>query len=342
MRRGPVSKFAGDRCLATEHRWARPVVVGARCHCGDQILCAQCYRGRPKALFTRAKGAPGYTKNCHECKRTYSQPYGERAAQPRRALRVIASEPRVTWSARSGNQKLGAIGAATVSAETCPPACGFYGRGCFAEFGVLGHHWRRTQDTGLTWADFLGRVRAVPAGELWRYAVAGDLPGQGDRIDLALLSGLVRANEGRRGFGFTHKPLSGVGELAAVRAANAAGFTVNLSADTLAQADARADLGAGPVVVVLPLDAPHKLRTPAGRHVVVCPAESKGLDCKRCGLCAVSSRKAIVGFRAHGQMQKTVSKIASGAASPSAADDSDSDRGTFGQLRTTEGAEQGG
>jgi hypothetical protein len=227
---------------------------------------------------------------------------------------VADGPPRVKWVPNSKNGKLGGIGGATISPETCPPSCSFYGRGCMYEFGPSGHHWRQVQETGSTWAEFLDGVRAVPAGELWRYAVAGDLPGQGDALDRKLLGELVRANAGRRGFTFTHKPLLTAPDRRAVRAANEAGFTVNLSADTLAHADERAALGCGPVVVVLPSDAPDRLRTPLGRHVVVCPAEtSAALDCARCGLCSVRTRRAIIGFRAHGNMRKTVSRIASNA-----------------------------
>jgi hypothetical protein len=307
-----ISKHTGIACFGDEHKWARGRAGGSPCRCGALILCAQCWRGKPRSLFVRRDGATG--KNCSDCKSLYHGSYGERGSEPRRGLRVISdAAPRVRFVASSKNGKLGGIGAATISPETCPPSCGFYGRGCFAEFGPLGHHWRQTADVGMTWDAFLQAVRAQPAEALWRYAVAGDLPGQGDTLDHALLGELVRANEGKRGFAFTHKPLTGADDQEAVRWANTNGFSVNLSADTLAQADARAELLCGPVVVVLPEDAPARLMTPGGRHVVVCPAETHAaLDCARCGLCAIRSRKVVIGFRAHGQMKNTVSGIAGG------------------------------
>jgi len=163
-----------------------------------------------------------------------------------------------------------------------------------------------------SWRTAFRRVHAA-APLKRRYAVAGDLPGQGDALDHALLGELVRANEGRRGFAFTHKPLATAEDQEAIRWSNANGFAVNLSADTLEQADERVEMCCGPVVVVLPEAAPARLMTPGGRHVVVCPAETHAaLDCARCGLCAISKRKVIVGFRAHGQMKNTVSGIARG------------------------------
>jgi hypothetical protein len=307
-----ISKHSGLACVGDEHKWAQGRSGGSPCRCGALLLCAQCWIGKPRALFTRRDGATG--KNCSGCKALYSGSYGERGSVPRRGLRVISdSAPVVRFIRSSNNGKLGGIPAATVSPETCPPSCGFYGRGCFAEYGPMGHHWREVESRGLTWDAFLQAVRETPEGALWRYAVAGDLPGQGDTLDHALLGELVRANEGRRGFTFTHKPLTSGEDQEAVCWANANGFAVNLSADTLEQADARVELLCGPVVVVLPEDAPARLMTPGGRHVVVCPAETHAaLDCARCGLCAIRSRKAIVGFRAHGQSKATVSKIARG------------------------------
>jgi hypothetical protein len=205
---------------------------------------------------------------------------------------------------RSGNHKLGGIPSSITSRGTCPPSCTFYGAGCYAEVHLLGYHWRRvsTGEQGDAWADFCFQVDDLPRGQLWRHNVAGDLPGQGETVDEMALDLLVRANTGRRGFTFSHKHSAQA--LTAIRRANANGFTVNLSADSLAQADALAETGAGPVVVVVPSFTPDEgLRTPAGRKVIVCPAQKidgRDTTCATCRLCAIPTRKAIVGFRAHG------------------------------------------
>jgi hypothetical protein len=208
------------------------------------------------------------------------------------------------------------------SAGTCPPSCAFYGAGCYAEQHLTGHHWRTLSDgSDLNpsvgdWSFLCEQVKALPEGQIWRHNEAGDLPGEGPRIDGTLLFELILANKGRKGFTYTHKPMLGrQWERAAMRfpkaetiranrgivmEANREGFTVNLSADSLEDADVLAE--AGPVVVTVPHDAPRKgLRTPQGRHVVICPAtEVEGVTCESCGLCAVAKRKCIVGFRAHG------------------------------------------
>jgi hypothetical protein len=206
------------------------------------------------------------------------------------------------------------------SRRTCPDHCSVKAMGCYALYGKTAAWWRDTGERGDTWERFCADVAALPAGQLWRHNTAGDLPGDDDAIDADLLGQLVRANEGRRGFTFTHKPVGGwefdvpYHNATAVAACNREGFVVNLSADTLEEADALSDLmHVGPVVVLLPSDAPARLRTPKGRHVVVCPAETtEGVTCASCRLCANPARKAIVGFRAHGQAKQLVSQVARG------------------------------
>jgi hypothetical protein len=316
MRGGFRVRF--ERCADGEHGFDLPRRPGQACHCGATRLCNQCWKTKPGEMFVRRDGKHG--QNCSAC-RGRLKVVGGRSVEPRRGL-PTAGEPRYTFAPRSGNAKLGGIPAVIASGESCPPSCGFYGRGCFAEFGILGAHWRRTSTRGVSFDALLERIESIKHGALWRYAVAGDLPGVGDELDADALARLVIANLGARGFAITHKPLRTAVERRAVAAANALGFTVNLSADTLEQADARAALGVGPVVVVLPpalVSSPHRklvstsnLRTPAGRRVVVCPAETRGLDCRSCGLCHRAERRGVVGFIAHGQMAATVGRIATG------------------------------
>lgn len=157
----------------------------------------------------------------------------------------------------------------------------------------------------MPWPEFCAAIAALPEGTLWRHNQSGDLPGHGEEIDRAELRALVAANKGRQGFTYTHK--RGAANLRLIREANAAGFTVNLSADTLADADALAETGAGPVCVVLPATVTANTETPAGRRVVICPAtQREGVTCESCRLCARPNRGAIVGFPAHGSGRKGV------------------------------------
>lgn len=215
--------------------------------------------------------------------------------------------------------KTGPIPVSISDRTTCPPSCPFYSRGCYADAGPLRLHWAAISagKRGTDFGTFLARVAALPAGQLWRHNQAGDLPGAGDAIDGQALDQLAAANSGKRGFTYTHKPCIGDGLAAenrqAVARANAAGLTINLSANNLAHADQLADLECAPVVVVVPGDFPDRGFTPAGRRVGVCPAQRvEGMTCDKCRLCSRADRPVIIGFRPHGAGKRAVEAIARG------------------------------
>lgn len=215
-----------------------------------------------------------------------------------------------TWvhlTPKSSNAKTGPIPVSTTEASTCPPSCPWRERVCYAKHGPLGLHWKAVSERrrGMPWPAFCDAIAALPEGTLWRHNQSGDLPGHGAEINREELRALVAANRGKQGFTYTHK--RGGVNLALIREANAAGFTVNLSADTLADADTLAETGAGPVCVVLPAGVSENTETPAGRRVVICPAtQREGITCESCRLCAKASRTVIIGFPAHGSGRKGV------------------------------------
>lgn len=199
----------------------------------------------------------------------------------------------------SSNSKTGPIPVTYSERETCPPSCPHYRADCYAEDFYTRLAWDKVPARGGTLAELCASIEALPAGQLWRMNVAGDLPGQGEELDPVALGEIVRANIGRRGFTYTHKKSPEA--LHWVAHANAWGFTVNLSADDAGDADALAETGAGPVCAIVPSDTPEKSYTPAGRTIIVCPAQTRdNVSCSTCGLCARADRSVIVGFRAHG------------------------------------------
>ena len=103
--------------------------------------------------------------------------------------------------------------------------------------------------------------------------------------------------------------LTNVENRSAVAVSNDLGFTINLSADTVEQADQLADLNIGPVVVVMLEDCNRIETTPKGRTIVQCPATyNDTVNCKRCGICAHRDRKSIIGFPAHGTKKNKLTK----------------------------------
>lgn len=212
-------------------------------------------------------------------------------------------------TAKSSNVKTGPMPVSTTTADTCPNACSLKDGGCYAKSGPLALHWRRIEATGMDLDSFCAAVNQLDDGAIWRHNQAGDLPGDGDYINTKSLSMLVNANMGKRGFTYTHYDPRIADNAAAIEDANDNGFTINLSAETLDQADEYAALGIAPVVTVLPIDQSENLTTPQGRKVVVCPATQRDdVSCMTCQLCQ-RQRNTIVGFPAHGTSKKKAQAI---------------------------------
>lgn len=211
---------------------------------------------------------------------------------------------------KSANSKTGPIPVTYSQRETCPPSCGFYRSGCFAEDYYTRMNWDKVPARGIDINQFCGEIEQLPPGQLFRHNVAGDLPGVGEKIDPAQLGAIVWANRGKRGFTYTHKT-NDPENLQWIDHANKWGFTVNLSADNAGHADTLAGLGVGPVVCVVPVDTPEKTTTPGGRAIVVCPAQTRdNVTCADCQLCQRQNRAVIVGFRAHGSKTRLVDQKA--------------------------------
>ena len=218
----------------------------------------------------------------------------------------------VHLSPKSANTKTGPIPVSTTTRATCPLDCAMRDA-CYAASGPLALHWSAVSNgtRGTDWSTFVALIAQLPDGQLWRHNQAGDLPGNGHTVDPAALGQLVAANIGKRGFTYSHYRDNA--SLDWIRHANQWGFTVNLSANDLRDADTLADTQAGPVVVVLPSDATQNTRTPAGRRVVVCPATQRDdVSCETCQLCA-RPRDTIVGFPGHGTRKRVIDiKLARG------------------------------
>ena len=220
---------------------------------------------------------------------------------------------RIGFTQKSSNVKTGNIPVTISPSKTCPSSCPLKGAGCYADIGPLMIHWKAVdKNQGVTWNQLCNKISELEPGTVWRHNQAGDLPGQGNRIDRAALRELVTANRGRRGFTYTHKPLTQK-NISAIKTANKRGFTINLSANNLQHADQLAAKKIAPVVVVLNSEQSENTVTPKGRKVVVCPATQRDdVTCKSCKLCAIKDRNFIVGFPAHGVRKRHANEIARG------------------------------
>ena len=217
---------------------------------------------------------------------------------------------------KSKNSKVGPMAVTTSTATTCPSACPFRDNGCYAESGPLKLHWLKVTkgERGDDWPTFLGKIRDLPAGSKWRHNQAGDLPGDTQDLDSTKCVELARANEGKRGFTYTHYDvLDNFQNAIIVNSMNNLGFTVNVSANNLDHADKLCDLDIAPVATVLPIEQTTNTVTPKGRKVVVCPATYKDdVSCASCMLCEKRDRNVVVGFPAHGTSKKKAAMVAAG------------------------------
>lgn len=64
---------------------------------------------------------------------------------------------------KSGNKKTGNMVVTTSSQKTCPDACPFKKKGCYADGGPLLMHWSKVTegDRGLPFEQFLEELRSI-------------------------------------------------------------------------------------------------------------------------------------------------------------------------------------
>ena len=217
-----------------------------------------------------------------------------------------------TFTRVSSNKKIGPMPVTITSENSCPNSCPLKGKGCYANVGPLALHWRKTK---LTELQLVAEIKKIPRGHIWRHNQAGDIIGyhpNDEQINPRFLAAITDANKGKRGYAYTHKNPFIPENAAAIKAANDGGFTVNLSADTVGEADSFVKLAIAPVVVVLPEAQTKNFKTPAGNQVIVCPATKPDsqMTCLQCGICANAKRRVIIGFPAHGAQKKAASAVA--------------------------------
>ena len=224
---------------------------------------------------------------------------------------------KISFTRVSGNSKTGPIPITLTEKNSCPDVCPLKSNGCYAEIGHTNFHWKRVSNgdhVKYSWSNAMTQIAALPKNQLWRHNVSGDLPHNNGLIDVELLVSLVKANKGKRGFTYTHHDVTnsdnGTWNRTIIAQCNAQGFTVNLSGNSLEHADELKALDVGPVVTICPEGTEKQFKTPEGNTVVICPATYRDdIQCSNCGLCAVSTRKSIVGFPVHGVAKKKAHKV---------------------------------
>ena len=218
----------------------------------------------------------------------------------------------VALTQTSSNAKTGPIPTSTSERSSCWEGCAFYAKGCYAKSGPQALHWRKVSEgeRGMPWEQFIAAVRKIQRGQLWRHNVSGDLPHSFGDIISDMLQQLVTANKGRKGYTYTHHPLN-AHNVKVLQDANANGFTINASTESVEVADAIMTEHNIPAVAVINSEESRRFFTTTnGRKVIVCPATvHDNVTCATCGLCQRADRNFIVAFPAHGTAKKTVNNI---------------------------------
>lgn len=217
------------------------------------------------------------------------------------------------------SKKVGAMPTSYSPKQTCPSSCTLKNNGCYGDNFPISLHWKRySEDKTDNWQDFVKSVsyfRKHNKEGLWRHNIVGDLSVKKNKIDAKKLKQLIKANKGGQVICYTHHHtiLSGKKRklsehnLNLIRYANNKGFTINLSADTLEQADILSDTKI-PTAVVLPYTKRQfeksgaklsDIKTLLGKKITVCPEQTQGIKCLDCKLCSHNKRKTIVGFFKH-------------------------------------------
>jgi len=210
---------------------------------------------------------------------------------------------------KSNNKKTGNIPVTVSERDTCPATCPFYDKGCYAKAGHLAIHWTKVSknERGMIWDAFIKAISSLQLNTLWRHNAAGDLCHNEGMIDTKKLEQLTEANKGKKGFTYTHH-VRNEHNIEAIKKANANGFTINASCESVETADSiMTDYGLPAVAVIASAEKRTAYRTDNNRAVKVCPATYRDdITCKSCGLCQKATRNYIIAFPAHGNAKQFV------------------------------------
>lgn len=229
---------------------------------------------------------------------------------PTPAAAPVLSAAALLWTARSGNVKTGDVPTAWVGrtrdeARASCAGCPLLDQGCYAHSGSVGmgglsvRKGAVTVPARYTLANALAkRARTAKMARVTAIGDAGRLPAE----DADVVVATIRA-AGLAVVGYTH-------HWREAPVAKAWRKRLMASTESLADVDAATDAGWRATVVVA-TDAPRVTTTPAGRRVVVCPAQiaeelGKKVTCDDCRLCDAARPGPAIAFRAHGNQKKEI------------------------------------
>jgi hypothetical protein len=202
---------------------------------------------------------------------------------------------KVHFVPKTNNKKTGKVAATYITGDTCPDRCPFLGV-CYANQGTMGNTPFKIADKHGT--EDLSRtadgIRALPDGALVRHAVSGEPTPE-------YVAEIGAAHEDRPdtlGWTYLHSwPDRSPAEFPANMVPNASCETrdevekaIGNGWDTVLVATGEEDELIGSVV--------------AGKRVIVCPNQTRGVTCADCRLCMKRDRAVTIAFLPHGAHRK--------------------------------------
>lgn len=219
----------------------------------------------------------------------------------------------VSIVAKSANSKIGPMSATYAAQVTCPTTCPLRGAGCYAETGATGFSTRQRNDVANAQnVELLDVIRLEADGirslaknknaQDLRVHVVGDSPTpEAARITSAAMQE-YRETTGKRAYTYTHAWRD-------VARDDWGNESVLASCEDVEDARTAMDKGYAAAIVVAEHTS-NKAWRDSDVTVIPCPNQTRGVQCKDCGLCMdankLLARRAVIAFAAHGTNAETV------------------------------------
>jgi hypothetical protein len=202
---------------------------------------------------------------------------------------------KVHFVPKTNNKKTGKVAATYITGDTCPDRCPFLGV-CYANQGTMGNSPFKIADT--YGSEDLSRtadgIRALPDGALVRHAVSGEPTPE-------YVAEIGAAHEDRPDtLGWTY--------LHSWPDRSPAEFPVNMvpNASCETRDEVEKAIGNGWDTVLVATGEEDELigSVVAGKRVIVCPNQTRGVTCADCRLCMKRDRAVTIAFLPHGAHRK--------------------------------------
>lgn len=237
----------------------------------------------------------------------------------------VIGEGQYHISLSSNNGKTGGMVVTSAPRQTCPGDCPFWNNGCYGQNYGINFTWaaisQECHKNGLTFEEYVVKLRSLPKGRKVRGNQVGDLPGTGNNLNPERCIALAKAMgcNKKQAFTYSHKPLTPE-NIEVFKAMLAHNYTVNISCETVAKVK-QAWANGLPAVLTVPEDNPDTMDLGDGVHAVTCPqqvwkakkrlkADGTPLTCEDCMLCWIKSNKRpVIMFKAHGNQKKKLHNV---------------------------------